>query len=263
MGLGATKPFTAVMVNVMPDREVISKSQCFPRWSFQGAEAAVSEGQLFASGDQDLVPIDNISDWSLDNFRTHYGDNKITKDDIFDYVYGVLHAPDFRASFPIALSRNLPRVPMAQDFWSFAKAGAELAELHVGYETCEKYPLELRFEGDGEPQAKHYRLDTRGMKHGGKRPNWDKSVLLINPHLSLHGIPDEAYEYEVNGRTPLGWFIDRYKVKRDKKSGILNDPNEWWEKPEDLVSAIRRIVHVSLRTVEIVRGLPSTVSPLK
>ena len=85
----------------------------------------------------------------------------------------------------------------------------------------------------------------------------EKTVLRVNDHIRLAGIPPEAHEYVVNGRSPLGWFIDRYKVKQDKRSGIVNDPNGWWADPRDLVVAIRRIVRVSVETVRIVNGLPN------
>ncbi len=146
----------------------------------------------------------------------------------------------------------MPRVPFARDFHAFAAAGRDLAELHLGYEACEQYPLDVEFMGqDGEPTDEHFRLGTRAM-----RLTADESALAINEHIRLVGLPAEAHGYEVNGRTPLGWFIDRYRVKTDKQSGIVNDPNEWFENPRDLVAAIRRIVHVSVATVAIVAKLP-------
>ena len=84
----------------------------------------------------------------------------------------------------------------------------------------------------------------------------DRTVLIVNEYVRLAGIPAEAHDYVVNGRTPIAWFIDRYRVTRDSESGILNDPNGWFSKPEDLVAAIRRIVHMSVETVRIVAGLP-------
>ena len=84
----------------------------------------------------------------------------------------------------------------------------------------------------------------------------EKTVLRVNEHVSLRGIPDAAHRYQVNGRTPLEWFIDRYRITQDKSSGIVNDPNEWFDDPRDLIAAIRRIVHVSVETTRIVEGLP-------
>ena len=87
-----------------------------------------------------------------------------------------------------------------------------------------------------------------------------KNTLIINEHVSLSGIPDEAHRYVVNGRTPLEWYIDRYKIKRDKESGIVNDPIGWFADPRDLISAIKRIVHVSVESTRIIEGLPSEIT---
>ena len=247
-GVGSTKPFSALMVDAMPDLELISKGQCFPRYRFEKREEVI--------GEIHLVRIDNITDSTLTKFQTHYSDPKITKDDIFDYVYGILHAPGFRAAFPNALSKELARIPLAKSFETFASTGRKLAELHVGYESCPEYPLDLVFSGEGAPQPEHLRLGSSPMRYGGKRGETDRSILIVNDHIRLTGIPDAAHSYAVNGRTPLDWFIDRYTVSTDKKSGILNDANAWFERPEDLVTAIRRIVHLSVETARIVESLP-------
>ena len=207
-------------------------------------------GGIFDDLETEFARVDNITDAALRTFKAQYADESITKDAIFDYVYGVLHAPDYRQRFANDLSKDLPRVPFAPDFHAFARAGAQLAELHLNYETCEEYPLQLRFPGGGEPAPEQYRLTLRKMKLIG-----DGSTLAINEHVHLTGIPSEAHEYEVNGRSPLGWFIDRYHIKIDKRSGITNDPNGWFDDPRDLIPAIRRIVHVSVETVRIIEGL--------
>ena len=193
-----------------------------------------------------------MTDDSLLAFRSHYGDDAITKDGIFNYVYGIFHAPVYRAQFANDLAKELPRIPFAADFHAFARSGHELAELHLGYESCDEYPLELVFAGEGEPGPEHFRLGAKAMRFA----DTGKSVLRVNDFISLAGVPAEAHKYEVNGRTPLEWFIDRYKVKQDKRSGIVNDPNGWFDDPRDLIPAIRRIVHVSVETVRIVRDLP-------
>ena len=134
---------------------------------------------------------------------------------------------------------------------------SERAELHLNYETCEEYPLQLEFPGGAEPAPEQYRLTTRKMKLTG-----GGTILVINEHVHLTGIPPQAHDYEVNGRSPLGWFIDRYHIKTDTRSGITNDPNGWFDDPRDLISAIRRIVHVSVETVRIVEALPPPPSRL-
>ena len=187
-------------------------------------------------------------------FHEHYRNDRITKDDLFDYVYGILHASSYREQFANDLSKMIPRIPFAPDFHTFAEAGALLASLHLNYETCEQYPLELVFAHEGEPQPHHFQLGTRAMRFDD-----EKTTLIINEHIRLSGIPEEAHRYIVNGRTPLEWFIDRYYIKKDKDSGIVNDPNGWFADPRDLVTAIERIVHVSVESARIIEGLPAEV----
>ena len=248
-GVGSTKPFSVLMVDLMPDLELISKGQCFPRYRYQKPPKA----QRFLSGyEQGLEQIDNISDTALRAFRVRYKDSAITKDDIFEYIYGILHAPDYRKRFANDLGKELPRIPFAPDFWVFAEAGRELAALHLGYETCDEYPLDTKFAGNGDPKAKHFKIGTKKMKFADP----EKSILIVNDHLRLENIPAEAHQYVVNGRTPLEWFIDRYRIKTDRRSGILNDPNGWFGSPRDLITAFRRIVHVSVETVRVIESLP-------
>ena len=247
-GLGSTKPFSALIVNTIPDLHFLEACQCFPRYHYP--KTATAEADLFnptAAHDR----IDNISDTALTAFRKHYTNDTITKDAIFDYVYGVLHAPDFRERFATAFAKELPRIPKAPDFHAFAGAGEALARLHLEYETCDEYPLETEVKPDN-PQPEHFRIGTRKMRFADK----EKTTLIVNDHVRLSGIPEEAHRYVVNGRTPLEWFIDRYRITTDKRSGITNDPNGWFADPRDLVTAIRRIVHVSVETIRTVEALP-------
>lgn len=151
----------------------------------------------------------------------------------------------------------IPRIPFAPDFHTFAEAGALLASLHLNYETCEQYPLELVFAHEGEPQPHHFQLGTQAMRYTDKKT---KTILILNEHIRISGIPEEAHRYVVNGRTPLEWFIDRYKITQDRDSGIVNDPNCWFADPRDLVKAIKRIVYVSVKSARIIEGLPSQLT---
>ena len=252
-GIGSTKPFSALVADTMPDLELISKGQCFPRYRYRERAEVQRELPGIESGRERL---DNISDTALRAFRVRYNDNTITKDAIFDYVYGVLHASAYRERFANDLAKELPRIPLAPDFHAFAKAGRELAELHLGYETCEEYSLEVAFAHSGDPRPSHFRIGDRAMRFADD----EKTVLCINEHVSLRGIPATAHMYQVNGRTPLEWFINRYRITQNKESGIVNDPNGWFDDPRDLIAAIRRIVHVSVESTRIVEGLPEPIT---
>ena len=244
------------MTDLMPDLGFNEASQCFPRYQFprdsDTHDANLTIEQIGKPRDRE----DNISDTALRDFCEHYRDDTITKNAIFDYVYGVLHSPIYREEFANDLTKMLPRIPFARDFHAFVEAGSLLAELHLGYESCEQYPLNLLCAHLGEPEPRHFKLTEKAMRFADE----EKTTLRINDHVSLSGIPDEAHRYVVNGRTPLEWYIDRYKIKTDKESGIVNDPNGWFADPRDLIAAIKRIVHVSVESTRIIESLPSQIS---
>jgi predicted helicase len=188
---------------------------------------------------------ENVTDWALKHFREHYGDKKITKWDIFHYVYGVLHHPGYRERFAENLKRELPRVPLAADFRAFANAGRELARLHLDYEDLEPYELDW-IETPDVPLS--YRVEKMRLSK-------DKTQLKVNDSLALAGIPPEVFGYRLGNRSALEWVIDQYRVKTDKRSGITSDPNRP-DDPEYIVHLVGRVVRVSLETVRIVEGLP-------
>jgi very-short-patch-repair endonuclease len=167
----------------------------------------------------------------------------ITKWDIFYYVYGLLHHPAYRQRYADNLKRELPRIPFAPDFWAFADAGRKLADLHLNYETVEPYELEWVTTPPVSYHVEKMRL------------NKDKTVLTVNPTLTLQGIPPEAYEYRLGNRSALEWVIDQYQVSEDKRSGIVSDPNGYSDDERYIVNLVERVVRVSVETVEIVRGL--------
>ncbi|HEO65009.1 MAG TPA: hypothetical protein ENI73_03965 [Spirochaetes bacterium] len=204
---------------------------------------------------------ENITDWALQGFREHYGEEDphpnplpegegarervIGKWDIFYYVYGLLHHPEYRERYQANLKRELPRVPFAKDFWAFSKAGKRLAEIHVDYEKQKEYPLE-RIENPDEPL--NYRIDKMKLSK-------DKSELHYNDFLTLEGIPKECFDYRLGNRSALEWVIDQYQIKTDKRSGITNDPNNL-EDPEYILRLLGQVITVSLETVDIVKSLP-------
>ena len=209
---------------------------------------------------------DNILDEALAEYRSNYGDESITKDDIFYYVYGVLHSPLYVERYQNNLRRELPRIPMAPDFWAFCTAGIQLSELHLQYETCEEYPLRVVPPVMGERDPEHLKLTSRRMNfvdENGKRvrnsePPSAKHTIRVNDHISLTGIPPEAHDYVVNGRTPLEWMLDRYYIKTDKESGIVHDPNDWFaEVGDDIVSKLQRITWMSIETAKVIKTLPT------
>jgi len=193
---------------------------------------------------------ENITDWALDQFRTHYKDKKISKWDIFYYVYGVLHHPGYREKFADNLKRELPRIPFAPDFRAFAAAGKEVGDLHLNYESAKEFPLKEKIT-PGTPRSPRVESKMKLSK--------DKTTLIVNESLTLTGIPPVTFDYKLGNRSALEWIIDQYQVYTDKRTGITSDPNAWGEEhdyPEYIVELIARVITVSLETLKIVKGLP-------
>ena len=227
------KPFTCLMVDCIPELVAIggfgSPGQCFPFYTYNEDGSNRRE---------------NITDWALAQFRRQYQDDSISKWDIFHYVYGLLHHPEYRARYQANLKRDLPHIPICPDLWTFAKAGARLADIHVDYEQMPAYPLTI-IETPGKP------LNWRVEK---MRLSKDKTQIRYNDFLTLEGIPEKAFAYQLGNRSALEWVLDQYRVKVDKRSGIINDPNRA-DDPQYIVKLIQKVITVSVETVEIVAGL--------
>lgn len=264
-GIGVTKDFSCIITDTLPDLELIGKSQCFPLYWYDSSDADVAD--LFNQGAEKpmnrYVRKDGVTDWILNSARKQYG-YKVTKEDIFYYVYGLLHSPDYRTTFATDLKKSLPRLPLvekADDFWAFSKAGRALANLHLNYETIEPY---------GKCVIVHAPLTTKGdsinyhvekMRFGKIDSKIaDKSIIHYNHAITIEGIPAEAYEYVVNGKSAIEWVMERYAITTDKKSGITNDPNDWAREHNDekyILNLLLQVINVSVQTVEIVKGLPN------
>ena len=258
-GTGSSKDFSCLMVNTLPDLEVISKGQCFPLFYYEKAQSAKIPGlTLLDSPGEKYVRKEAITEKALDDFREHYQDGAISKEEIFYYVYGVLHSPEYRERYAADLKKMLPRIPFAPDFRAFSKAGLDLASWHLNYETVEPYPLEEKMNNHSfsKMTPKEF-FQMEAMKFGKDGKGKDKTTIVYNSRITLSGIPLEAYEYVVNGKPALEWVMERYAVKVDKDSDIKNDPNAWSEDPRYILDLFKRVVRVSLETVRIVKELPT------
>lgn len=253
-GAGSSAPFMTLMVDAIPDLVIPgagNPSYFFPRFTF---ETPASDDSLFAGLEEEgngLRRIDNVTDEIFADFRRTV-DPEVTKDDIYFYVYGVLHSPDYRQQFEADLRKMLPRVPKVKYFQAFSEAGRKLAALHLGYDTVEPHPLDERRAVNAS-----YRVEK--MKYAKTGRVADKSIIIYNSEITVSGIPPEAHEYMLGSRSAIDWIIERYQVKTDKASGIVNDPNDWAEEqgnPRYILDLLARLVTVSVETVKIVTSLP-------
>src|SRR5690606_38568678 len=230
-GTGEDRPFSALVTRNLPNLHLLHGGQCFPlHWYEKAGEQAAQAGLSFdePKGKTEVngyIKRDGITDVALTNFRQHYSDESITKEDIFYYVYGVLHSPEYRERYAADLKKVLPRIPYAPDFKAFSQAGRKLADLHLNYETVEPWPVQedAKPKGDLNDLA-YYRVEKMRFASLGGR-NKDKSVIVFNSRITLRGIPLQAYDYVVNGKSAIEWVMERYQVSTDKDSGIKNDPN--------------------------------------
>lgn len=259
-GRGSTKGFSTLIVDMLPDLELVSKAQWFSYYTYEKNESE----DLFSSLDDGYNGYkrrENITDATLAAYREFYRDQAITKWDIFYYIYALLHHPEYRAKYASNLAKELPRVPKAQGFRKYMDIGRELADLHLNYESVDPYPL-IEKSSQSEPEMindlyGYYAVET--MKY---QPKKDSSKLIYNSHLTLEGIPAEALDYQVNGKSALEWVVERYCVKTDKKSQITNNANDYSREvgnPRYIIDLVKRIVTVSLRTNELVSQLPQFV----
>lgn len=246
----------ALMVNRPPELQTDGGTQCFPLYLYDEA-AQASDDDLFAEPvESGLRRRDAITDAGLAHFNTAYPGEQIGKEDLFYYVYSILHSPDYRERYADNLSKELPRIPAvkkAVDFWAFSKAGRALAELHLNYETVAPYPLTI--EAKDTLTNADYRVEK--MKFAKKG---DKTTVIYNHRITLKGIPEAAWDYVVNGKAALDWVMERQAVRIDKASGIVNDANDWANEtmgnPKYPLELFQRVVTVSLETQKIVKALP-------
>ncbi|WP_375702843.1 MULTISPECIES: DEAD/DEAH box helicase [unclassified Bartonella] len=273
-GIGASSGFSVLMTKNLSNLHAMDTGQCFPRYVYEDAVSLKNkEGDqvhLFAnfaeeSKETGLERRDALTDEGLAYFKAAYPGEMITKDDLFYYVYGILHSEDYRARYAHNLSKQLPRIPTVkkvEDFWAFVTAGRKLGDLHMNYEEVEPYPVTYK---QGDPRTwvisdekGFYRVEA--MKFAGKRGAIDKTTVVYNANITMQNIPLEAYEYVINGRPALEWVMERQVVKTDKASGIVNDANRYAVEtvgnPAYPLELFQRVITVSLETMKIVRNLP-------
>ncbi|WP_431604366.1 type ISP restriction/modification enzyme [Corynebacterium propinquum] len=271
--------FAVLATELIPDLSFFTYTgQFFTRFTWTPVDAedgglfgegnVVKQGETSAYGQvgevvDGYVRVDNITDEIKQIYRDALGGD-VTGDGIFHFVYGKLHDPGYRTQYAADLKKMLPHIetPSSRaEFDKFAAAGKELMELHVDYESVEPWPLDIQVKGD-ESNRETWRVQKmkwarRKDPETGKNVN-DVTKLIYNKQVTISGIPAEADEYMLGSRSAVAWLIDRYQVKKDKASGIVNDPNDWADEvgnPRYIVDLIGKVTRVAMETVRIVDGL--------
>jgi len=271
--VGARSGFSVNMSNVLSDIQAMDNGQSFPRYLYEIAPPSEeSQGDYLANAKNlnDTERRDAITEEGLSHFQAAYPSEKVSKDDLFYYVYGLLHSPEYCSRFADNLSKQLPRIPAvkkAADFWGFVAAGRTLGDLHCDYESAELFPVNI---AQGALDLAHicdpvsfYRVEKMKFhkkRNAGGELRQDRSTIIYNANITITDIPLEAYDYIVNGKAALEWVVERQCVKTDKKSGLVSDANAYAngvnEDPAYPLKLLQRVITVSLETMRIVRGLP-------
>ena len=252
-GVGVTKEFSTIITDTLPDLELIGKSQCFPLYYYEQQDKQSPTLFDYASeAKSEYIRRDGVSDFILDRAHKQYGKH-VSKEDIFYYVYGILHSPEYRTAFANDLKKQLPRLPLVEDvrdFWKFSKIGRKLADLHVNYETVPPHP-DVRVTG---AESEFFKVEKMRFPARGQ-----KDTIIYNSKITVSEIPAVAYEYVVNGKSAIEWVMERYQVTTHKESGIVNDPNDWAAEvgnPRYILDLLLSVINLSVQTVELVRQLP-------
>ncbi len=216
--------------------------------------------------------IDNITDWALTQFQTHYQDPTITKDHIFHYTYAVLHHPAYRTKYEINLKREFPRLPFYANFHQWATWGKTLIDLHLNYETIEPYDLKRVDKSTGKTKPVQTSLLPTEDPNPQKptRPTTPKAKLkaekadgkiILDTETTLEGIPALAWDYKLGNRSALEWILDQYKEKTPKDPTIhkLFNTYKFADYKDHVIDLLKRVCTVSLRTMEIIQKMPETV----
>jgi len=259
-------------------------AQCFPLYYYEKSEEKSPIFNLDETFDREIktknqyTRKDAISDFILQKARSQYNHQGIIKEDIFYYVYGFLHSPEYRETFANDLKKSLPRIPLVEnkdDFWSFSKIGRKLADLHLNYESITPHPEVIISEtelikpnaikADQENAFNFYGVTKlrfkkdKSLKTKQNKQGLDKTTIFYNGNIIIKNIPLKAYDYVINGKSAIEWVIDRYQVKTDTKSGITNNPNDWSKEvgnPRYILDLLLSVINLSIKTLELVEELP-------
>ncbi len=277
-GVGVTKDFSCILTDQIPDLELIGKSQCFPLYYYTEAAPPAQPSLFGEAGEGRMERHSALSPWAVTEARERYGAG-VTDEDVFFMVYAALHSPSWRARFADDLRKALPRLAWPESrerFRALAEAGRRLARLHLMDEADSALQAELEAElrhagvtvvGDtaaaaaglqarmaDTPEARAlYRVEKMRFERRG-----DRSAIIVNDRIAVRGIPAETYEYVVNGKSAVEWVMERMAVSQDKKSLIINDPNDWAAEhadPRFILRHLLRVVAVSSLSAREIAGI--------
>lgn len=254
-GTGSKKGFSVLITDTIQDFQLLFNSQCFPLYFYDKIENKNADNQMTLFDDPADVPKVQykqrytISDASLKKFRDMYG-SKVTKEDIFYYIYAVLQSKAYIEAYGDNLSKEMPRIPMLDKFPEYVRIGRELADLHINYERVVN-PDDLGL--DIQIEQEDYTVTKMAFKKTGKEVH--KDTIIYNNYITISNIPERAYDYVVNGKSAIKWLLERYAVTIDKASGIKDDPNDY-AGSKYIFDLLISVISVSLKTLDLIDSMP-------
>ncbi|ABF84720.1 hypothetical protein HPAG1_0653 [Helicobacter pylori HPAG1] len=230
-GVGNGKDFSALVSDFISDCSLISPNQAYPLYYYDDL------GNRYNA----------ISGYALNLFRRHYGDNSITEEEIFYYIYAIFHHKGYLEKYKNSLAKEAPRIALSQDFKELSALGKELGELHLNYESGEmhtsvKYTTLMNAEMEGYYDVVQMKKDKKGDR------------IIYNQNIAITKIPQKAFEYVVNGKSAIDWVIERYQKTTDKDSLIENNPNDY-AGGKYVFELLCRVIKLSEKSVDLIEKI--------
>lgn len=232
-GPGSSKPFSILGTKYIAGLDFLEKTQCLALFRY----------------DEKGNRIDNITDWGLEQFTKKYKNKNISKEDVFHYVYAVLHNPAYREKYALNLKRDFPRIPLYKDFEKWAAWGKLLMDLHINYETVQ--PAEIAEVTTSE--AENPKTKLKADKEAG--------VIILDDNTKLTGIPASAWEYKLGNRSALEWILDQYKESKPKDPTIAAKFNtyKFADYKTQVIDLLKRVTTVSVETMQLIEAMKAEI----
>ena len=237
-GKGASKGFSVLISNLVPNMDLLEKLQGFMRYD----NTPKSETELLSTDNDNMNP----------TFAQKLG---LSQDDTFTYIYGLLNSKEYQEKYQNDLTKSLARIPIAKNKEQYVEIGKKLIDIHLNYEKVPAYKdVEIKYDSTTDYKVEKMKF-AKKRNAEGKLVN-DTSTIIFNNTITINNIPEKAYAYVVNGKSAIEWIMDQYQVKTDKKSGITDDPNDYSDDPKYIFNLLLRIINVSIQTVDLINQLP-------
>ena len=256
-GTGSQRGYSVFSTKHLPDVQLLQNCQNFPFFLYDNEEN--NENSLFNRKDNKSFGISNY----LKNVIYEKFKKKTNEEELFSYIYSILHSKEYIETYENDLLNSMPRIPVVKkfsDYKDISLIGKKLLKTHLEYESAKKFKIQIEINSkDKNISSKNlYKLNKMKIIQNKDKSFSDK--IIYNEHISLSGIPLEAYKYKINSKSPLEWVADKQSYNVDTKTGIVNDPNifanETMKNSAYPLELLQKVITVSLETQKLIKTLP-------